>query len=62
MNDDHKLAYSIAEAVTASGIGRTTLYKLIAEGRLEARKIGSRTVIPRSSLVALIEGAPALAA
>lgn len=62
MNENAKIAYSIPEALEASGLGRTTLYKLIKEGRLEARKIGSRTVILRSSLVDLINNAPAVAA
>lgn len=50
------LAYSIADACKITSIGRTRLYALIAEGRLEVRKIGRRTIIPASSLRALIEG------
>lgn len=50
------LAYSIKEACRASSLGRTRLYQLIAEGRLEARKVGKRTIIPAASLRALIEG------
>ena len=50
------LAYSIADACRVSSIGRTRLYQLIGEGRLEARKIGKRTLIPAASLRALIEG------
>lgn len=50
------LAYSIADACRVSSIGRTRLYQLINEGRLEARKIGKRTLIPAASLRALIEG------
>lgn len=49
------LAYSIADACRATSIGRTRLYNLIAEGRLEVRKIGRRTLIPAASLRALIE-------
>lgn len=60
MNDNpnypEPLAYSIADAVRVSSIGRTRLYALIGEGRLEARKIGKRTLIPAHSLRALIEG------
>ena len=44
--DNPKLAYSIPEAATAISIGRSKLYELIAEGRVETRKIGKRTVIP----------------
>lgn len=50
------LAYSINEACRVSSLGRTRLYQLIGEGRLEARKIGKRTLIPASSLRALIAG------
>jgi excisionase family DNA binding protein len=49
-----KLAFTIAEACHAIGIGRSKLYELIGERRLETRKIGSRTVIPAQSLHALI--------
>lgn len=50
------LAYSIADAVRVSSIGRTRIYALINEGRLEARKIGKRTLIPAASLRRLISG------
>ena len=51
-----KIAYSIKEACAASSLGRTTIYAHIAAGRLEARRIGGRTVIPAKSLHALIAG------
>lgn len=54
MHDTQKLAYTIAEACHAVGIGRTKLYELIGKGRVETRKIGARTVIPAESLRALI--------
>ena len=50
------LAYSVNEACRVSSLGRTRLYQLIGEGRLEARKIGKRTLIPAASLRALIGG------
>ncbi len=50
------LAYSITEACRVTSIGRTRLYALIAEGRLATRKIGKRTLIPATSLRALIDG------
>jgi excisionase family DNA binding protein len=50
------LAYSIEEAVRVSSIGRTNLYALIKDGKLQARKIGKRTLIPAESLRALILG------
>lgn len=54
-NNPGKLAYSISEAAAAVSIGRSKVYSLIAEGRLETRKIGKRTVIPAASLAKLLE-------
>lgn len=51
-----KLAFTIAEACHAVGIGRSKLYELIGQGRLETRKIGSRTLIPAESLRSLVAG------
>ena len=53
--DYPKLAYSVLEAANAISIGRSKLYELIAEGRVETRKIGKRTVIPAASLHRLLE-------
>jgi excisionase family DNA binding protein len=50
------LAYSVTDACRVSSIGRTRLYALINEGRLEIRKIGKRTLIPADSLRRLIAG------
>jgi excisionase family DNA binding protein len=52
------LAYTIPAAVKASGIGRTSLYELIGAGKIEARKAGSRTLIPADSLRAYIASLP----
>lgn len=54
--DPPKLAYSIKEACRASSLGRTTIYAHIAAGRLLARRIGGRTIIPAESLQALVAG------
>ncbi len=55
-SDPPKLAYSIKEACAASSLGRTSVYAHIAAGRLRAKRIGGRTVIPADSLLALISG------
>jgi excisionase family DNA binding protein len=55
--DNPKLAYSIGEAANAISIGRSKIYELIAQGRIETRKIGKRTVIPAASLHRLLEAA-----
>jgi excisionase family DNA binding protein len=52
-----KLAYSIAEAASAISLGRSRIYELLKEGKLESRKIGKRTVIPAASLHRLLEAA-----
>ncbi|MFN3619609.1 helix-turn-helix domain-containing protein [Sphingorhabdus sp.] len=59
---DQALAYTINDAARVSGLGRTTLYKLAGEGKIELRKIGARSIITASSLRALIEGEPQLEA
>jgi excisionase family DNA binding protein len=50
-----KISYSIREASTVSGIGRTKLYELIKGGELTPVKIGTRTLIRRCDLDALLE-------
>jgi excisionase family DNA binding protein len=40
-----KLSYGVAEAVQATGVGRSTLYAAMAAGKLRAIKLGSRTII-----------------
>ena len=55
-----KVAYTISQAVGATGIGRTTLYELIRAGHLEARKLGRRTLIPAAALDALIAKLPSV--
>jgi len=51
-----RLAYSVPEAVCASGVKRSTLYKLISSGQLRSFTIGRRRIIPASALRALCEG------
>lgn len=50
------LAYSVADACRVSTLCKSQIYNLIRSGRLEARKLGRRTLIPAASLRALIEG------
>jgi hypothetical protein len=47
-----KIAVTLREATSLSGIGRSSLYKLFNEGKLTPRKAGKRTLI----LVAELEG------
>ncbi|WP_421621779.1 helix-turn-helix domain-containing protein [Alkalilimnicola ehrlichii] len=42
---NNPLSYSVNDACRALGIGRTTLYDEIKQGRLRALKVGRRTLI-----------------
>jgi len=50
------LAYSIRDACLATGLGRTYIYELIKQKKLQTRKLGKRTLIPAESLRLLIAG------
>lgn len=54
-----KLSYTLKEAAAAIGVGRSTLHKAIAEGRLKAVKLGNRTLIPADTLRAWLDALPA---
>jgi excisionase family DNA binding protein len=56
--DRSKIAYSIKEACQATSLGRTTLYKLISEGKLGTIKVGTRTLIPADSLESFLAQKP----
>lgn len=48
------LSYTIAGAMEATGLGRSTLYNLMGEGTLSKLKVGRRTLIRADSIRALI--------
>lgn len=56
--DSHKIAYTVPEALAAIGIGRTNLYSLAKEGKIDLRKLGGRTLVTAESLHRLINEAP----
>ncbi len=45
----------IREACRITGIGRSKLYELIAEGEIETIKVGAMTLVPVAGLRAFIE-------
>jgi hypothetical protein len=51
-------AHSINSACRASSFGRTSIYAAIKEGKLIARKMGSRTVILDEDLQAWLRSLP----
>ena len=52
------LGYSVNVACKAIPCGRTKAYQLIADGRLEAKKLGTKTIITRRSVERLLEELP----
>ena len=51
-----KLAYSINETARTLSLGRTSIYAMIADGRLVAFKLGRRTLINADSIQRLVAG------
>lgn len=49
-----QLAVSISDAAKALGLGRTSIYAMIADGRLEALKLGRRRLVKMESILRLI--------
>ncbi len=52
------LAYTVAEAVKATGLTRTRLYTLASEGKLHFRRAGRSTVILASDLQQFLANLP----
>ncbi len=52
-----KLAYSINETAKVLSLGRTSIYALIAEGRLATVKLGTRRLVKADSVRQLVEAA-----
>jgi excisionase family DNA binding protein len=48
------IAISIKDTARALGLGRTSIYALISQGRLEAIKIGRRTLVRVESIRRLV--------
>lgn len=52
------LSFTIEGAMSVTGLGKTRLYELIADGKLDARKDGRRTLITGDSIRAYIANLP----
>lgn len=54
------LVLGVKDAAAYVGLSRSRVYELIADGSIEARKLGSRTVVPTESLKAFVAASPLL--
>ena len=54
-----RLAVSIPRAAEMIGIGRSSLYKLFSEGKIQPRKSGKRTLVLVEDLERYINNLPA---
>jgi excisionase family DNA binding protein len=50
------IAHTIDDAASLIGVSRATLYRAIADGKLEPRKVRGRTLILRTDLEAYVRG------
>ena len=57
--DATAMAFTIDQAVRASGLSRATIYRLAGQGRIRPRKLGRRTLILASELRDLLQALPA---
>ena len=57
MQEPPILLLSINDAARTLSLGRTAIYALIKQGRLETVKLGRRTAVKTDSLRNLVEGA-----
>lgn len=49
-----QLSFTIEEACTVTGIGRTKLYEVLDSGKLPAKKLGKRTLILKTDLMVFL--------
>lgn len=49
---------SVLDACKFLGVGKTTLYEAIKQGRLKVRKLGKRTIIVRADLEEFLASLP----
>jgi excisionase family DNA binding protein len=54
------ISYRPADAAAVLGLSRRTLTRLIAEGRVVARRAGARTLIDAASVKTYFESLPAI--
>ena len=52
-------AYSVEETAEITDLSRSTIYRLIATGKLTTLKVGARRIVPSPSIDALLDAAKA---
>jgi excisionase family DNA binding protein len=52
------LAFSLADAALAIGVGKSTLHELTATGKLPVRKLGRRSLVLREDLEKYLQSLP----
>lgn len=52
------IAYRPADAAHVLGVSRSTVYRMITEGELEARHLGGATLIAHEELMRVFKAAP----
>jgi excisionase family DNA binding protein len=57
---DTETLFGIADACARLSIKRTQFYKLVAAGKLDARKMGAKTVVTGSSVQRFIDSLPGM--
>lgn len=50
-----RIFYSINETASLLGVGRTSVYAMLSDKRLECRKLGRRTLVTAESIRRLVE-------
>ncbi|MGX6646469.1 helix-turn-helix domain-containing protein [Maricaulaceae bacterium MS644] len=50
-----RAAYSVLDAANYLGVSRSQIYRLLADGSLDSLRIGSRRLIRRDAMDALLE-------
>ncbi|MCB4771050.1 helix-turn-helix domain-containing protein [Ancylobacter sp. Lp-2] len=55
---EHPVAFDVMGAARILSVGRSTVFEEIRAGRLEARKIGRRTLITRAAIEAWLAALP----
>ncbi len=53
------ISYGVADAAKAIGVSRAYMYRLLSEGKIAAKKIGTRTVITVAELNRFVSVQPA---